>query len=391
MRAVKYEFECEKACRSYRAEDGERRELWTLTVRAGQLPRGLKYGPNARYASLASRPAKEMLRTLEAEPATFILKNNGMMIVAESIRVEESKVTLECHEAEADEEFPGHGVLNGGHTYKCLTHALESNDQRYNNVARKAQVMITVGIGIPEDDVWQISKARNTSEKVPLHALRELAGDWTILKKYLPAATRPLVAFKPNDEEAPDAEYDTTDLVRRLVLLSNEMFPAEEGNHPVAAYRGIGSIVKTYKPDIFAKLAPRLPDVLKLEERIVRYWESINGNGPDKVGISRASGCNTESVKLLSGYVTDGLSLADPFVLPVIAAFRVFVRDGEWKIPMDEAWEKYGPKTVRALWDAYKDQGRSSAAIFGRAKSSWAATCDLTKSAAISRGIVEIA
>src|SRR5262249_27007936 len=149
-------------------------------VRAGQLPLGFKYGPNARFASLTNRPARDMLQTLETEPSTFILKNNGMMVVAESIRVEDNKVTLECREAEADEEFPGHGVLNGGHTYKCLTHALTAGEDRYNDVPQKAQVMITVGIGIPEEDVWRISKARNTSEKVPLHALRELAGDWMI-------------------------------------------------------------------------------------------------------------------------------------------------------------------------------------------------------------------
>ncbi len=55
----------------------------------------------------------------------------------------------------------------------------------------------------PEDKIWPISKARNLSEPVPLYALRELAGDWKILKEYLPAKSRNLVAFKPNDPKAP--------------------------------------------------------------------------------------------------------------------------------------------------------------------------------------------
>jgi hypothetical protein len=58
---------------------------------------------------------------------------------------------------------------------------------------------------------------------------------------------------------------------------------------------------------------------------------------------------------------------------------------------LDDLWDKYGPKTVRALWEAYRETGKSSAAVFGRAKGSWAAACDLTKSAAIQLGLIQIA
>ncbi len=389
MNKQKYTFTCEKACRSHRAED---RELWTLTVRAKNLPRGFKYGPNARYATLDKKPAREMLETLEREPSSFIFKNNGIMVVAESIRASGETVELICNEAETEDEMPGHGVLNGGHTYKCLLEAL-GNPAKYKDVGEHASVALTVGIGIPDEEIWKISRARNTSEKVPLHALRELAGDWLILKKYLPEDMRTRVAFKPNDPNAEDAEYDATDLVRRLALINNEMFPAQEGSHPVTAYTSIGSLVKKYDQEKFMKVAPLLPDVLRLEEWVVKQWEQFNGKktgGTEKLGvIARASGCSNEKCTLLSGY-TASLTLADPFVLPVIAAFRVFVKDGKWSIPIDEAWEKYGAKTVSALWDQYKEGGKSSAAYFGRSKASWAAACDLTKSVAIQLQLIHI-
>lgn len=73
---------------------------------------------------------------------------------------------------------------------------------------------------------------------------------------------------------------------------------------------------------------------------------------------------------LLSGYESS-LTLADPFVLPAIAAFRVFIKNGAWVEPLEDLWVKYGPKTVSALWDTYRESGKSSAAIFGRAKASW--------------------
>src|ERR1041384_3843332 len=172
---------------------------------------------------------------------------------------------MHCKEkdgAAADEEdCIEHGVLNGGHTYRVLEHVLDSGDEQFEQAMESATVLITVAIGISQDDIAGISRARNTAQSVPLYALRNLAGDWSILKKYLPANVRKRVAFKPADPEADaDAEYDTTDLVRRIALLNNEMFPAEQGIHPVAAYTSIGSLVTKYKPENFVKLAPLLPD-----------------------------------------------------------------------------------------------------------------------------------
>lgn len=382
-----YEFSCQKICRSHRTNESE---LWTLTVQARDIPLGFKYGPNARFAELDTKAAKDMLETLATDPGSFIFKNNGMMVVAESIKAEGTEVTLVCNESEPEEDAPGHGLLNGGHTYKVLQHALASKEVKYHEVGERAFVTLTVGIGIADEEIWRISRARNTSEKVPLHALRELAGDWTIVKQHLPQASRHLVAFKPNDPDAPEEEFDTTDLIRRLALVNNKMFPAEQGTHPVAAYTSIGTVVKKYTPDSFAEVAPLLPDVIRLEEMIVRHWEEISGKGGDKIFITKASGCSAQSSQLLSGYESR-ITLADPFVLPVLAAFRVFIVDGMWALPMDELWQKYGPKTVRALWDAYRETGKSSAAVFGRAKGSWAAACDLTKSAAIQMGLIKVA
>jgi hypothetical protein len=389
MKKETYVFSCEKICRSYRED---RRELWTLTVRAKHLPTTFKYGPNARFATLNNKPAKEMLETLQHDPASFLFKNNGMMVVADSIRATGDEVELVCLEAEPDDALPGHGVLNGGHTYRCLTEAV-TNGAKYPEASDKAVVALTVAIGIPDDDVWRISKARNTSEKVPLHALRELAGDWSPLKQYLPERSRQFVAFKPNEAGYEDAEFDPTDLVRRIALMHNKMFPAERGMHPVNAYLSVGTLVRTYKQEDFLDLAPLLPDVLWLEELVVKEWEKANGQrarNSDKLGvITNLSGCSAEHTTLLSGYEAK-LTLADPFVLPVMAAFRVFIKDGSWVTPLEELWQQFGRRTIEALWEAYNESGKSSAAYFGRSKSSWAATCDLTKSVALQNGWIKV-
>jgi hypothetical protein len=168
------------------------------------------------------------------------------------------------------------------------------------------------------------------------------------------------------------------------------MFPAQDGVHPIAAYNSIGRLVRQYDREKFFSVAPLLQDALHLEELVVRHWESVRGRGPGKVAITFASGVSVEPTTLLSGYQAS-ITLPGPFVFPVMAAFRVFIVDGAWVMPLDQLWEKYGPKTINTLWETYKEQGKSSAAVFGRARTSWAAACDLTKSAAIQMGIIKIA
>ena len=108
-----YDFPCQKVCRSHRVNGSE---LWTLTVQAKDLPLGFKDGPNARFAELGTKAAKEMLETLENDPNSFIFKNNGMMVVAESIKSEGTDDSIVWNESKPEEDAPGHGVLNGGHT-----------------------------------------------------------------------------------------------------------------------------------------------------------------------------------------------------------------------------------------------------------------------------------
>jgi hypothetical protein len=93
-----YDFSCQKVCRTHRVNGSE---LWTLTVQARDLPLGFKYGPNARYAELNTKAAKDMLETLENDPGSFIFKNNGIMVVAESIKSEGTDVSIVCKRVRA--------------------------------------------------------------------------------------------------------------------------------------------------------------------------------------------------------------------------------------------------------------------------------------------------
>lgn len=66
------------------------------------------------------------------------------------------------------------------------------------------------------------------------------------------------------------------------------MFLAEKEIQPVSAYTSIGTVVKKCNLGAFEEVPPFLPDVLKLEDMVVRHWEAMRDKGSDKFSITRA-------------------------------------------------------------------------------------------------------
>jgi hypothetical protein len=387
MFAKKIRLFAKSACRVFQdsiAEDStQERQIWSLTLSVEQLPQDLPYGPNARNADLSAKPAKAMLATLRSEPEQFIYYNNGIMLVVGSLRTKrveggDFEVLLSYNEPNEDtEDFLGHGVLNGGHTYRALMHALHGTHKRGEKYPEidKAFVQVTVAVGIDEESVSSISRARNLSKAVPDYALKNLEGDWQRIEDYLPKKYRKNVVFKPNEfeanpEEAP--QYTVVDLVQRLALFNNKLFDFRKESHPISAYTGKGSLIKKWNNDDYADIFHLLPEILWLEEKVMEKHEQINGhsNNGKTIVITKVSGCSKKQSSLITGK-RFSLTVAPPFIMPVLAAFRLLIKDGEWIEPVEDLWEKYGDLLVSRLWETYKNEGRSSAASFGRSKSTW--------------------
>ncbi|MBD1908591.1 AIPR family protein [Funiculus sociatus GB2-A5] len=374
------------ACRGYTAEETA---IWNLTVPVTELPQGLPFGPNARNASLDAKPAKAMLKTLAEEPEKFILYNSGIMIVAAEIvasRVEggdfKVRLKLQVPSTEDEGDFLGHGVLNGGHTYKALMHALHGKRKRgesYSNLS-SAYVQVSVAVGISEHEIASISRARNLSLSVPLYALKNLAQDWKPIEEALPKEYRQHVLFKPNEygEFEGNAHYNVTDLIRRLALLNNKLFDFRQDKHPIKAYSSSGSLVQGWKEEDYKQVIPLLQDILWLEQKIMEQHVEINGTGATgkKVVIPKVSGCSAKPMKLITGKEIS-LTIGDIFYMPILAAFRVLIKDGQWTKPVETLWEEWGTKLVDKLWDTYKSEGRSSASAFASSKSTWSTLTNL--------------
>lgn len=386
MKIEKLTVSAKYACRAY---SNGTTEIWNLTIPVSQLPKGLPYGPNARNASLDAKPAKAMLKTLAIEPERFILYNGGLMLIAHEIKASRVdggdfnvNLTLNVPTNEDEGDFLGHGVLNGGHTYKVLMHALYGKHKRgesYVN-ASDAYVQLSVAVGIDEAEIAQISRARNLSQSVPVYALKNLARDWKPIEDALEKKYRQNIIFKPNEDEdwEEEAKYDVTHLIRRLALVNNYLFDFRQDKHPMKAYSSPGSLIQNWKEEDYKEVIPLLNDILWLEEQIMEQHVNINGTqatAKTKV-ISKVSGCSKSPMKLITGKEIP-LTIGDIYYMPILAAFRVLIKDGQWIEPVDQLWEQWGSKLVESLWDNYKREGRSSAAVFARSKSTWSTLTNL--------------
>ncbi|KAB8334996.1 abortive phage infection protein [Scytonema tolypothrichoides VB-61278] len=375
------------ACKAYKEDKESGRVIWNLTVPVCQVPKDLPLDPNARLANEKRRTVKSMLATLAQEPEEFIFYNNGILIVADSIQVKghgtgggfDVELSLVSPSKEEEEKLIGNGIVNGGHTYTAIIKARENYDKLQSRRSKpkplpetgkndyseleKASVQIFVLVNINEEEISNISRYRNTSESVEEFSLKNLAGEWDIIQEYLPADCKPYVAFR----EGEDKQYDVTDLVRRLACINNKIYPwrGSDGSpkNPSATFTAYGTLIKNWKKEDFREIVPLLKDVLYLEECLRSEYDQ-------QKGLSKLNGVEKKPYLFITGRQFNH-TLPLPFVFPILAAFRVFIKDGKWEKPVEQLWDEMGSTLLNNLLTAYRNEGRGNPAFFGRSASTW--------------------
>ncbi len=376
------------ACKAHKEIIDSGRVLWNLTVPVCELPEGLPLDPNARLANEKRRTVKGMLKTLAEKPQEFIYYNNGILIIADSIEVKghgtgggfDIVLLLETPDGNEEEKFIGNGIVNGGHTYTAIMKARDRyKNLKSNNFKAKvntdtgkidyfdfeqALVQISILINVSQEQISDISRYRNTSESVEEFSLKNLAGEWDIIQQHLSPEYKQYVAFRDGE----DKKFDVTDLVRRLACINNKLYPwrGEDGTaskNPTSAFTSYGRLIKNWKKEDFTQVVPLLDGLLEIEELLRKEYD-------DTKGISKYNGIEKKNYKFITGKEFTH-TLALPFIFPILAAFRVFVKDGKWEQPPQELWNKMGSTLVINLLAAYKNEGRGNPAFFGRSTSTW--------------------
>ena len=386
MHTKKWSFPVLKAARwasdqTEKSSDDERRlEDWVLWVRASSLPMDLPLDPNARHPNLDGRVPKAIAKTLRECPGEFIKRNNGICLVARTCVVRDNQATLILNvvddEEEKEEGRRGDGILNGGHSYAVIRSVLtEIEEQGWDpdpeDDAREAVVRLEVQTGLAEEDLAEISRARNLSAAVQEFSLKNLGNVWQPIKMVLSKPARERFAFMENDPEAPDAEYDVGDLVKLLALFNSKMYPVGKRD-PVAAFTSEKSLITRWKLEDFEHILPRLPELMQLHDDVTTMFPKLMGAKPGKFnGVEVAE---REPFKLLGG-TSSKYRIPVAFVFPVLSALRVFLKDdgSGWHMKPKQLIADGGPVTIlgEAAVRLYREMGKSSAAYFGRNRQVW--------------------
>lgn len=414
MRIKKWTFPARKAAR-YKAEsDIEGHppiENWVLWVRAEDLPSDFPLDPNARHPDTSGRVPKAIERTLLEAPAEFIKRNSGICLVARVCEVRAGVVNLALNTTNRSEEYEegrrGDGIVNGGHTYAVLKKVLTEQEALRKAAAkaiagaaktesdvegatadttadviegpvedyadaRDAIVRLEIQVGLLEEDLADISRARNLSSPVEEISLRNLGNVWAPIKKELTSRERMRFAFMEGDNEAPGANYDVGDLVRLMVLFNSKLYPLEEKD-PVAAFTSEKSLITRWNVSDFEHILPNLPQFLWLHDQVALTFPFYMGRNPGNYnGVESAQ---DETMFELMGGAKSKYKVPISFTFPILGALRAFLDEGgkSWAVS-PEALAAPGGAIHALVKDAlriYREMGKSSIAFFGRNRQVW--------------------
>lgn len=275
-----------------------------------------------------------MLETLREAPADFIIKNNGIDILAATVLHKDDHVTATF----TDQGL--HGIVNGGHTYAAIREAIETADAEGLTRLAGAYVRVNIYEGVSADLVAEMAEGRNTSKQVDEASLMNLQGEYDIIRRVLRGSrAEESISYHQGDA----GPVYITELLGYLALFDVGRF--SDARHPAGLYNRASLGLKYFREDLqtgAAQVKRRiglLPDILKLVDEVrAAIPEAAKRNG-FKFGMLNISGQKAGSKKQrgtvlpFTGEVMD-YRIPMGWAMPIIAAFRANVRLNEQGYPV---------------------------------------------------------
>ena len=354
-------------------QGGTERHMFVSPV--SRLPKDLPLDPNARRPNTnrrVYRRIEESLLNKGTEPGTFHLKNKGITIIAES-------VVQKGNDEYIVKLRPGHGIVDGGHTYTLIMENLDNPD-----LPPEQFVNVEVRVGVPDSWIPDIAQGLNTSVQVQDMSLDNLRGLFAWLQEDL--KSEPYyedIAWSENDP----GEYDARDLVSLLMAFNPVLFPNDGDEHPVAAYEKKATALKLFEEHtrLFKDMQPIVKDILKLHDIIAK-------EGPELWGVHNPGGKagrlawvdyreNKKKPHKFNFLGVTGLyRLYAGALYPMLAAYRWYVVRNpttgkmEWRTSFEDVVRAFRNRDAKELLSATRhmsDQlGRNPNAI-GKSRPHW--------------------
>lgn len=371
---AKFVFECEYARRipdpvffkSYKIE----RHVLLVPVRS--VPKGLPYDPNARLPNVRRRVYRDVLDSLlngaDNTPGTFHLKHKGITLIAEDVlRRGDNHYVVTMDD--------GHGIVDGGHSYKLIVDNLDNPD-----LPAKQYVKFEILTNIPKAWITEIAGGLNTAVQVEDMSLDSLEGRFDWIKKEL--AKQPYFS-KLAWKEGQPGEMDARDLVSLMTCFLIDEFPNNGPDHPVMAYEKKSKALELFeqKGTTFEKMRPILKEILVLHDTISltageKYNKAYKGKAGNATFMEKR-----ERGKFQFMFINreDQHRLSNAALYPMLAAFRWMVEEDpktglyRWRDGFGavlKRWNEAAPDLMKATFDENERGGRTPNAL-GKSRPHW--------------------
>lgn len=322
-----------------------------------------KGNANLRPPSEKKKPFRDMVDTVEKDPASFHRKNRGITYFCDKFEYDNSKRRLVVSIPELSpvdsnglgDEGPRFGIADGGHTFEVVRQTVA----RMNELKEQegwtepyVRVHLLAGQSIESGDIDQVVEALNTSSQVQQYTLDEYQNQFAELKEALTKAgfEIDLVAFRENEEK----EWDVREMIQRLACFLKDRWRMTQ---PTSMYRSKGKALDLYtneatRPE-FRKLYGVVSDLITLPEFIQSQFSEGDLVKGKRFGGMRA-------VKTLKKpYTRPGTHFQTNHLmdvgasLPIAAAFRELLElRGDryyWKVDPKEAFKRCAEDLYKVL------------------------------------------
>ena len=329
---------------------------YILLVEFSELPSGLSLEINPRKPKMSTTVAKQLIEAVKSPDSGFEINNRGIVIRAKGFKFDSSKseVTLDLGDDEKQ-----YGILDGGHTYTAII----ENRNKVSDASIKKFVKLEILVG-ENLNVTAVADARNTSVEVSQIALFELDDKFDFIKNAInDQPYKDNVAFKDNDNKP----IPVVDLLRLMFAFNIKRYP-DDSQPPIASYSGKSTVFKDYKSEyddldnIYKKLAPELPKLIELYEKIEselghKYIEYKVADGIKNPKFGNLRGVNSSATTSEYNQLPLEYTISTGYIMPIFGAFRALLEFNDdsskvqWKVDPIEMWDKYGVSLVQNTFD----------------------------------------
>ncbi|MBC6444189.1 MAG: AIPR family protein [Alphaproteobacteria bacterium GM202ARS2] len=231
------------------------------TVALADIPDGIGIKPNVRTQNinktLYKSIRKETIDSADTDKKLFYLKNKGITIVAEEVKVLESKDNKATLRLSLQ---PEHGIVDGGHTYKIIT-SLAKEDP---SILEGQYVTVDIRTGLDSSATVHMAHGMNTSTQVKTVSLLNAQGVFEPIKEQL-RGTQGYSGIAWSENET--GKHKASDIIAFMTLFNHE-WPQKL----TVIHRSLGKVENFYKEEYDKSYRPIfliLKDILQLRDRIL--------------------------------------------------------------------------------------------------------------------------